>query len=909
MKMKKIVYVLLVAMIVSVLPSVHAAGDSATALLSAAEPATNGMQVGMQLGTNVQLKESGGKTGWVLNPKNASASYVRCKLDNDFMYDLKSEDTVEVTVEYLDDSYGGFSVYYDAQGGKRKAEFCPLTRTNHWLTHTFVLYDARFANGINTDDFQIITDGTGKSVDENGIMDASPWPVTISEIRVTKSAMKSPYKITAETGRTGNIFFEGDTISFDVSFQSETAGFGGENVTYRALDFGKNTVFTKTSAVDAGKDTLVIPTLKYGVYYLEIEVTGGEVSQKETIDFSYSRKADKVNECFGTNVHYEWNGYDVQNVVEMAELVRNAGYGFTRTSARWNEMEKSKGSYQMSENLMTSLQYNSELGLKSLIILNCDNPLYDAYPYWMDSDAKRQAYANYCKWAVKEMSPYTNYFATTNEYNLEPGGIHTPEKAEPFAKLVKAMAPAVRAANPNAMIVVGETGRYEPEWDAACYKNGIFDLGDAYSFHAYDYMAEAEYAPTLVNLMQNFTNFVKEKDSKKEAWMTETGWPAEDMSASAAGSMGQSNLEEQARRYARSFAYYSNPALIDKVFHYAFADNHAGWFYQENKFGIVQSHEDKTPFAAKPAYIATAAFNDIVGGATFQKNRSDTANVYAYQFVGADGEEIMCFWKYTEYGSSGAPSGAQYTYQSDRPYFEVSDMYGNTQYVKNESGSYTGIYQTEPVYVKGVDFIKQDCTISLSADNMRFMPEGTDTVDVDIRANGAAEAAQMNVIMAAYDQSGKLIQSDFSTETVGSGGMLKQYSIADIPNMERFKIMAVENMATLRPLTAAATLNYWGSDAGIKCMQSGEMITVSGTVPKSSAGGDCVITVLSSDMKTTVYDMTAYLNNLLWSDVAETNNRGAYRFRFALPKEYDKDQIYIQISAKDYVGRYTLEVQ
>ena len=47
--------------------------------------------------------------------------------------------------------------------------------------------------------------------------------VTISEIRVTKSAMKSPYQIMAETGKTGNIFFEGDTVSFDVSFQSEAA--------------------------------------------------------------------------------------------------------------------------------------------------------------------------------------------------------------------------------------------------------------------------------------------------------------------------------------------------------------------------------------------------------------------------------------------------------------------------------------------------------------------------------------------------------------------------------------------------------------------------------------------------------------------------------------------------------------
>lgn len=89
MNMKKMVYLLILTLVVSAVPGVYAAGDSASALFSAAEPTTNGMQVGMQLGVGVTTKESGGKTGWVLNPKDSAASFVRCKIDKDVMYEFK----------------------------------------------------------------------------------------------------------------------------------------------------------------------------------------------------------------------------------------------------------------------------------------------------------------------------------------------------------------------------------------------------------------------------------------------------------------------------------------------------------------------------------------------------------------------------------------------------------------------------------------------------------------------------------------------------------------------------------------------------------------------------------------------------------------------------------------------------
>ena len=897
MDMRKTAGLMLIIMLVLIFPSIGTAEEnSAYALFSSETPKTGRMQAALTLGGTVEIKTEGGKTGWVLRPDDIQSSYLRCRIDDDYMFNLKSADTVEVAVTYFDDSYGGFSIYYDAQGGRRQAEFVQMRNTKQWKTHTFVLYDARFANGIDTDDFQIITNGTGKKADENGVMDASPYAVTISELRVSKSSLKSPYHITAQTGRAGNIFFEGEPVAFDISFASDAAGFGGEAVGCRVTDFDGNLVFSKNFAVSQKPETLVIPDLKYGIYYLEIAVTSPNVSQKKLVDFSYSRKADSVNERFGTNIHYDYEVYGKQDIIALSDLIQNAGYGFARNSVRWNQVEKTRGVYEMPENTMTAMRYNSKIGLKTLAILSCENWLYSGAPFLLDSDEQRRAYADFCSYAVGELSPYTHYFASPNEYNLI-AGVNQPSHAAPFTRLVKAAYPAIMAADSEAFIVSGEIGRYEEEYNQDCYNMGILDVCDAFSMHLYDYVGGPEVNTVLPRIQAHY-NTLKAANPDREAWVTENGWPARRLdNAAAAKSMGFADEIQQARWYARSFALNSDPNRIDKYFNYSFVDNDTGYYDYERMFGIVHAHDYRTPFAAKAAYITTAAFHDIVGNAEFQGNQTDAPYTYAYQFADADGGTIVCCWKH-EWGSTAET----YTYQSDKPYLEISDMFGNTKYIKNETGAYAVPYGIDPVYIKGVDAPVPQ--VAFSAKSL-WTADG-DAVDISVRLPEIAGGRlPMQIVLAAYDRSGNLVDTALRAIAADSDVLTVRYPLGSRPEVDSIKVMTLENITKLRPLTAAAELTHWGRDMGIACLQNGGTVAVSGTLPGLCAGESCMITVLRPEVQKDDFNA----GHLLWQDMVETDKTGGYQFAFQLPDGEQSNRLYIQISSADYAGQWMFAVK
>ena len=257
------------------------------------------------------------------------------------------------------------------------------------------------------------------------------------------------------------------------------------------------------------------------------------------------------------------------------------------------------------------------------------------------------------------------------------------------------------------------------------YLRGLFSLGlnrycDAVSVHLYDFIGgpDTYYAgwPWL-NVYPNtrlFHDLMRKLAPGKEAWITENGWPTYpgDLTAEEAH---QAHFlctpDEQARWYARSFILNSDTGRIDKFIHYAFVDNEVGYFDRESNFGIIRSHNHRTPFSAKPAFVTVAAFNDIVGNATFVGNTADQdlpedkRDRFACRFVNDRGEEIACFWQQDDRLLSD-PSVHTYTYTSDMPYLEIYDMYGNRKVVENTTGSYTAAYTCQPVYIKGVKEVK-----------------------------------------------------------------------------------------------------------------------------------------------------------------------------------------------------------
>ena len=657
--------------------------------------------------TTASVEQKNGRYAWLLTPQNDGANRLRCCIKDNVLYNPAAGTKLLVEVSYLDKGYGGFCLDYNSKSKAHNGEFVQCEGSNAWKQHTFVLDGAAIDNGIDYSDFLI-------SVNDRELMGVSSDTVCISSVRVLKSKYQSPYEITTSTGHFGNVFFKGDRISFGLKF-TDRRGLDEEHpVTCTVLDYDGNKVAEQHITTQSGDVTL--SNLPFGVYELKVSIADDQIKQDKVIDFSYSLKAASSNMRFGTNVHFDWNAYDDEAIKGIADLVKNAGYGFVRTSHRWNEMETVKGQYKLTHNIEYANSYLSSIGIRMLAIITQENPLYDQYPYWLQSVDKRKAYADYCSFLVNALKKYTHYFCSPSELNRY-NGQYRQDNYTDFFNIVKDAYPAIKKADPNAYIVSGGLAGYQKEYNQHLFDLGILNYCNAYSMNIYEHVAGPEtwysnypeldiYSNTM-----NFNREVKQADPKQEAWISETGWTTRLTNANEKLTRKQLpwciSEKDQARWYARSFMVNSDPNQIDKVFHYSFVNNYVGYFDPEDNYGIIHSHNYRTPFSAKPAYITTAAFNSIVGEARYLGDFADgdvsvNKDHYAFMFLRKDKKRVMCYWQ-KDQGMLIDQSPKEYTYNCNSPYLEIYDMYGNCKTVDNSRHEYKGIFSEEPVYIMGVD--------------------------------------------------------------------------------------------------------------------------------------------------------------------------------------------------------------
>ncbi len=694
--------------------------------LTSAAPVGELMTVKTQAMVTPAVTTVGGRTGWELDPEEINKSYIRVDVDDSFLYNLKPEDTATIFVDYYDNSYSGFSILYNDRNGELHNQFVQFESgkgTGAWKTATFTLFDAAFdeSNVLYGDDFRIITNDAEFATDEKVFMGEAFDPVIISRISVVKNSTKSPFDIGVKTGKTGNIFFDDDPITFNIDLTdvSTTQGYTAGKINYTVYTFDGQRLYNDSLDFTDNKCSFTLEDVPFGAYELELVVEYDDVYQTKLVDFSRSLKAPEVNKQFGTCIHLDSEDYYTQeDAKNILDLVRAAGYGLSRSGGvRWFDVEPNgDGEYVMPEDILFAHRYTHELGIDGQILLGHEHPHYaehdhPTYIYWLTKPENREAYANYCAFVVDELSDYVEYFGISGEFNLHgPGGWHpfdaywsnhNPDNYIHYYNLVKDSYEAIRAANPDAVMINGIVGRYEDEWIQECFDLGIMDYSDGFAMDIYDFVARPEYKDTLATPISQFNEQVKSQYPDKQAWITETGWPTREVPFSHYMEVAMSTEEEQARWYARAMAMYSDKSKIDKFMFYAFVNNNTGYFWQEYNFGIIRSHDYHTPFAAKPAFISTAAFNTIVGPATFYGDQDTSSEgYYDYKFVNSAGEEIMMVWR------QEIAAARQYTYRSNKPYLEIYDMYGNKTVVENTTGSYTLSYEANPVYIKGVNSIR-----------------------------------------------------------------------------------------------------------------------------------------------------------------------------------------------------------
>ena len=649
--------------------------------------------------------------------------YINVDVDDNYMCDAPLFTAVEVSVEYFDGEKGKFNLTYDThnpEAGKFIANndryggstlIVNLTGTNEWMTHTFYLEDARFANRLSAGtDFRVgIWSPTMGSTD---------GAVVFGSISVKKVPIRDIFKYDGLTSeKLGNIFTNTDEIKLYNNLKVKSNDSVTSVVKSEVYDSDKKLIFEKEQEVkfEAGEAKKIEVALKnpgkFDIYTVKttlnstIEETGQKFVNTYSDEFSV---CDVVADEDGNPMI----GYCSQvfhgkgDPYETPGLIMQAGGEWIRIDGvSWNELERSKGVYTFPPEAMEWGLAMKERGIKITAIIkgrvsfynNGNNP---STPEGIEAFAK---YAGYLAGTFKGV---IDQFEVWNEWNIQ----HFNPALDPpevYAEVLKAVYTEIKKANPDATVIGLDTAglpheKYSPgvyDWVKRVFAAGAYDYLDAVSGHHYDWGKEGIDEVKLMESVQTLKDIMSEYGPPKPIFISEIG------SSTANG--GNTPPIDQPGELALYYGVLRAYGLADLMTYYCLYDM-ADDDYVEASWGSVNCWQydyntnpeaKRTASGAKPAYLGMAAMNNFVGGTADFEKVIDKDRTYAMKYYNKKlNKNVVTLLA----GYLGEQDGKTVSYKFGTNSVEVYDMYGNKLYdLQSDDGVYTFFVNKQPVYVVG----------------------------------------------------------------------------------------------------------------------------------------------------------------------------------------------------------------
>lgn len=168
-----------------------------------------------------------------------------------------------------------------------------------------------------------------------------------------------------------------------------------------------------------------------------------------------------------------------------ANALQSAGVQWARSELIWWGLcEQQVGVYNFNVGAWNTDSWLSALetrGIEPYAILSYGNDLHGGTP---DTPAGRTAFANFATALATRYKNDVDVWEVWNEPNLAQFWGKAPN-ATHYAQLVAATAPAVRAADPDCIVVGGVTSGIDRAFLTTCFQNGMLQHVDVVSVHPY----------------------------------------------------------------------------------------------------------------------------------------------------------------------------------------------------------------------------------------------------------------------------------------------------------------------------------------------------------------------------------------------------------------------------------------
>src|SRR4051794_20106774 len=250
----------------------------------------------------------------------------------------------------------------------------------------------------------------------------------------------------------------------------------------------------------------------------------------------------------GVQTHLLWEGVSQAQVDRQLDLVKRSGAAMTRVDVGWASVQQS-GPGELDrwylDKLDAVVDGARDRGIK-LLLTFMNTPCWASTApaavkqgcagAWWSRGVTAYAPADPSRYADAISALAARYrgrvtgWEIWNEPNL-PDFFRAPDPAAGYAALVEAAYPAVKAADPDALVVAGALSQSDHEYAEALYDHGIKGSFDAFSVHPYsddvsplDPRADVDRRYSFIRGVPAIHRVMLRHHDARPVWLTESGW-------------------------------------------------------------------------------------------------------------------------------------------------------------------------------------------------------------------------------------------------------------------------------------------------------------------------------------------------------------------------------------------------
>lgn len=533
----------------------------------------------------------------------------------------------------------------------------------------------------------------------------------IDNIKVEECRDKA-LTVNVTSAHVGNIFDGDDEKKIRVTMENVLAEDVDARILYTVYDEDGNTAdngeigdfsFIKHEEKTYEKKLNIT---KYGVYKIVFDIYANNKFYKTVgYDLSVVNKRDDgeaLNSRAAVNIPYI---YDLVSWGNYKEIITQAGISGVRKDLIWYDVESSDGELSAPE---YTCYYSDAVdsGIENMVILNVSNPNYsgrdwnNARPDQIGSEVAYTAWENYVSYVSANLKDGISYYEIINEPNWS-------ISAEVYADYLKRAYRIIKANDPNSVVAGLATGSMPWEWIERVLniiKSNPNEYLDVITVHPYDFDSGDHQSTTYIMdwSIAIRDRIYTDKIAKLKSLMSKYNCadiPVQITEMAITSTPGVCSVKTQAAELTQLYTVTQAQNTAVKTFWYCLENTVPRGaetvvpMNTEGNFGMVGNQDDTVPLAAKPAYVAMAGFNKMIGNSEYADSAQiDTAK--AYRFRRADGGQVIVMWAEESCENVSLNLGCSEV--------EIFDNYTNSMgTMRSADGIYSFNAGMEPIYIVG----------------------------------------------------------------------------------------------------------------------------------------------------------------------------------------------------------------